>query len=254
MICPKCNAQVEDDRKTCPECGHSLGTPENDAQPGRTEKEPEPDMMTRIRRSHFVKRVFNILFKSVAEWKLIAATKPRIGFMIFGYLLILAIIIFPALFFGYVLDLLREGINYREMFVLSLYCLLRLFGLILFPIIAAVVINALRPSFGVGGSFGRTLQLTVYSATPVFLSWALFLLPFALFYNALIHIISLYAILLLVNGYRKVLAVPGHKRIGFLFTVLGIFYATYYIFFYVTQLFYPLLAIYGAPDAGRLGF
>jgi hypothetical protein len=254
MLCPKCNTILNEGDKFCHACGVHIPETDNDPSSQKEPSQPEeevnihtftavkPDeVISSVKSGNIFKRMIYILIRPAKEWSLISKEKPRVALMIFGYLLILGIVAFISMFFGYIiLNFIYKGINPAQTIVLSAYCLTRVVALIISPIIAAIIINAMIPSFKMNKNFGKVMQLTCFSFTPVLFSWTLFLIPFDLFNSVLVHIVSFYSVFLFLLGYRKVLNPPNNKRAGFFFASIAIFYGVYYLLFYTVQLFYPL--------------
>jgi Yip1 domain/zinc-ribbon domain len=252
MFCPKCGADVPAGAAFCPKCGYkcegsSTPPPTGDAPKAEEKMDAKTftdvksdDVIANVKSGGFFKRVISILFSPGKEWDKIAKEKPKVPMMIFGYLLILGVVAFICIFIGTIIDILRYPYVSMDMlfsfyFVkIITFSVLKLVALIATPIVAALIINALCPAFKTEKNFGKVMQLTAYSFTPVFIAWTMYLIPFG-FIHYLVHLAGLYGILILLMGFKKVLAIPANRQVGFFFAMAGILYGVYYVMYWTIQ-------------------
>jgi hypothetical protein len=260
MFCPKCNVTLNEGDKFCHACGFPIAETKQVTAPLEEHQNQEQkvnaatftgvksdEVIANVKSGNFFRRMLYILINPGSEWNRIAKEKPRVAMMIFSYLLILGIIAFVAVFFGDLFDRLRYGIDYHDMYIVSIYNVIRILGLISSPIIAAIIINAICPSFRIEKNFGKVMQLTCFSFTPVLILWTMYLIPFP-FITYIVHILSLYGILIFFMGYKKILNPPRETQIGFFFASVGILYGVYYCLYYTIQFLSPLFWRSGISD------
>jgi uncharacterized Zn finger protein (UPF0148 family) len=263
MFCPKCGAEFKEGAVFCHVCGYKTGessenkTPNQEPPKQEAPKTETPNMEEKMNTKTFTdvksdevianvksgslfKRVFAIMFSPVKEWDKVAQEKPKIPMIIFGYLLILSIVAFTAIIIGDSISWWGAGrYGYRPSFILPVFLsLVKLVVLIATPVIAAIIINLICPAFKIEKSFGKLLQLTAYSFTPVYISMTISWIP-GTFIDFLVNLIGLYGVLILLLGYKKVLTIPTQKQVGFFFTAAGILYGVYYLLYltiYIVQM------------------
>jgi len=249
MFCPKCGADVPAGAAFCPKCGYKFdgsSTPPPTADTPKAEEKMDAktftdvksdDVIANVKSGGFFKRVISILFSPGKEWDKIAKEKPRVPMMIFGYLLILAVVAFISVFIGTIIDILRYPYASLDAYFIKIvsFSVLKLITLIATPIIAALIINAMCPAFKTEKNFGKVMQLTTYSFTPVIVAWTMYLIPFG-FVHYIVHLIGFYGILILLMGFKKVLNIPANRQVGFFFATAGILYGVYYVMYYTIKL------------------
>ncbi|HPB26133.1 MAG TPA: YIP1 family protein [Bacteroidales bacterium] len=241
IICPQCKATLAEHAKFCHVCGYKLlddNAQLNDtAQPNDTVEDKTIDMkdftdvhpeevMTAIKSGNIFKRAINIMFKPKTEWEGVTAEKPRVPMLIFGYSLVFAIIPVVSLILGYGLIGHKItvawdnsfGIGFMQAFVFILASFTAI-------IVGAVVINAMAPAFKTEKNFGRAMQLTTYSFTPVFFAGALFFFPFL---SVLANLAGLYGVFVLLIGLPIVMRTPKNDQIGYFFASIGVLFGIYY--------------------------
>jgi len=125
-----------------------------------------------------VNRAKAMLLQPNAEWRVIDAEPASVGSLYTGYVLILAAV-HPLCF------ALRGLTGYRDIglfagfgagWVIRAAVAMYIQNLI-FPYLAALVIDALAPSFGAQKNQMQALKLTVYSSTAVWISGVFMLVP-----------------------------------------------------------------------------
>ncbi len=235
IICPQCKATLAEGAKFCHVCGYKLVDETAQSQDTSEDKtidvkdftdvHPE-EVVTAIKSGNIFKRAINIMFRPKTEWEAVAAEKPRVPVLIFGYSLFFAIIPVTSLILGYGLfgrDISVTwdnsfGIGFLQAFIFILAAFTAI-------IVGAVVINALAPAFGTEKNFGRAMQLTTYSFTPVFFAGVLFFFPFL---SVLANLTGLYGVFVLLIGLPIVMKTPSNNQIGYFFTSIGVLSVIYF--------------------------
>ncbi len=256
MFCSRCGSSVPDDAVFCCKCGSRLPLREN----GRLEdlrtlnENPVPDEPEREdpvsettspggnpldKEGGIFDRVYSILFSPTSEWAKIVHEKPRPLYLVFAFLLLLSLGAGLCLFVGDILrfyiyvkseDMQFMGCVYRVMTI----TLIKVVELMAIPVIAALVINSLTPAFKAERNYGRILQLTTYAFVPVLVSRVFYIFPFG-FISYMIQFLSLYGIVLLLVGFRKILPEPENKDVGFFFASAGILFGVYFVLHWIIR-------------------
>ncbi len=252
MFCPKCGADVPAGAVFCPKCGYKFSETPGAAPSGDAPKPEEKmdmksftdvksdDVISDVKSGNLLKRIIGILFSPGKEWSKIAQEKPKVPMLIFGYLLIIGLLAFVCIFVGSLINIFRYpyvslDLLFSTYFAkVMIFSVLKLAILIATPIISALIINSLCPGFKTEKNFGKVMQLTTYSFTPVLVAWTMYLIPFSFIYY-LVHFAGLYGILILLMGFKKVLTIPAERQIGFFFTMAGILYGVYYVLYWTLQ-------------------
>jgi hypothetical protein len=138
---------------------------------------------------------------------------PNANQIITGYVLPLAGAAALAAFIGYAF----VGINMFGVRVAGIdwgiyQALTILIGAFVSVYLAALIIDALAPSFQSEKNFNRSLQLVAYSFTPAWLGGLLALIPSLAFIGSLFGLYSLY---LLYIGLPKLKKTPVDKQTGY---------------------------------------
>lgn len=121
---------------------------------------------------NLIERVKNLLIKPKDEWRVIDTEQNSGMPLIMSYLFPLAIAAALATFVGYAF-LTRFGtVKYG-----LIYALIALVQLFISVYVNAIITDALAPSFESQKNLGKSIQLVVYSATPVFLGSLLNVFP-----------------------------------------------------------------------------
>jgi hypothetical protein len=249
MFCPKCGADVPAGAAFCPKCGNKFEANPTTPPAGDSPKAEEKmdaktftdvksdEVIANVKSGGFFKRVIAILFSPAKEWDKISKEKPKVPMMIFGYLLILGVVAFISIFIGTIIDVLRYPYASVDAYFakIMIFSILKLVSLIATPIVAALIINSLCPAFKTEKNFGKVMQLTTYSFTPLLVAWTMYLIPFG-FMHYLVHLVGFYGVLILLLGFKKVLSIPANRQVGFFFAMAGILYGVYYVMYYTIQL------------------
>jgi hypothetical protein len=243
LICPQCQTPLKEGAKFCHVCGYKIPEQEPPSQDTAKDKNIDikdftdvkpAEVFNAVKSGNIFTRAINIMFKPNTEWETVALEKPKVPMLIFGYSLILAIIPITSLILGYGLIGRRTHLNFGFIdetiwqrsfgtgFLEAFVFILAAFTAI---IVGAVVINALAPAFKTEKNFGRAMQLTTYSFTPVFVAGTFFIVPFL---SIIAHLAGLYGIFILLMGLPVVMKTPKNNQIGYFFASIGALYGIYY--------------------------
>jgi hypothetical protein len=175
--------------------------------------EPTNQPLTRATKTNLIDRAKNIIVQPAREWDVISMETPNANQIITGYVLPLAGAAALAAFIGYAF----VGINMFGVRVAGIdwgiyQALTILIGAFVSVYLAALIIDALAPSFQSEKNFNRSLQLVAYSFTPAWLGGLLALIPSLAFIGSLFGLYSLY---LLYIGLPKLKKTPVDKQTGY---------------------------------------
>ncbi len=263
LICPQCQAIMKEGALFCHVCGYKMQDSNTQNQDSEDDKnidmkdftDIKPDeVLSAVKSGNIFKRAINIMLKPKIEWEVVAKERPSVPLMIFGYTLIFSLISATFLLIGYGLVGRRIGFIFGSIwqrsfgigFLEAFVFILAAFSAI---IVGAVVINALAPAFKTEKNFGRAMQLTTYSFTPMFFASVFFVLPLLSF---LVYLAGLYGIFILLIGLPIALKTPKNTQIGYFFTSIGVMYG---VFFSVKWIFGLIFwAIFRAAFMGAIHF
>jgi hypothetical protein len=159
---------------------------------------------------NLVERVRAILVTPKAEWPVIAREPGDLVTLFTGYVAILAaipaicgligwVLVGAPLGTGILITVLRYVLNFVAMYL------------------AALIIDALAPTFEAEKSFENALKLAVYSATPIWLTGIFLLIPGLGF----LRILGLYGAYLLWTGIVPLMRAPEEKSLGYIGAIVG---------------------------------
>ena len=149
-------------------------------------------------------RAVAILTKPADEWRTIAAESATVEGLLRDYAAPLAAIPAVAQFIGFIRFTIVRGFVYAVVsWIMTLVS----------AWIAAVVIEALAPTFQSKGNTEQALKLVVYSMTPIWIAGVLNLVP-AL--AVLVLIAALYAVYLFYLGLAPVMGTPSDNLIQYM--------------------------------------
>jgi len=177
---------------------------------------------------NIVQRAQNIIMKPKTEWDVIAGEPATVGGIITGYVLIMALIPAVASFIGYGL------IGTHIPFVGSVrsiswgigQALISYLVSLLSVYIAALVIDALAPSFGSTKNMVKSVQLVAYSFTPMWVGGILNIYPPIAIIGSLF---GLYGLYLLYVGLPKMMSTPQDKVVGYFVVSLIVMLIAYFV-------------------------
>lgn len=176
---------------------------------------------------HVFQRAKNIILRPATEWTVIENEFPKAGDLLVKYLIPLAVLSALAVFIGYWFI----GVN---MFTLHLvgfrwgiyYGITTLIRTVLVVIVAALVVDALAPSFGSEKNFNRSVQLVTYAYTPVLIGGFLSIFPMI---SIIGSVFGLYGIYLWYLGLTPIKKTNSDKRVGYLVVSILVLLLAYVI-------------------------
>ena len=248
IVCPKCQAILKEGAKFCHVCGYKIPEETTQSQDSEEEKkidvkdftDVKPDeVLSAIKSGNIFNRAINIMFKPKSEWEVIANEKPRVPMLLFGYTFIYAIIPFITLIIGYGIigerRLFFVHYWYRSFFTGLMNGIIFVIAAVAAIILAAIFINMLAKEFKTEQNFGRAMQLTTYSFTPMFFAGAFFMLPFMSF---LVYLLGLYGVFILLTGLPILLKTPKDSQIGYFLVSAGFLYGIFFLIYFVARVIF----------------
>lgn len=226
-FCQKCGAELNPESKFCMSCG--AGVPQSDADPqqmhasswqsGYKFKEPgfkqaTEDFSAAITgKTNLIARVKNILIKPKSEWPVIFAEQPNTMKILFGYVIILALIPAIASILGYgLVGQTLMGYTFRSWPTAFQNGIIQFLSAIIAVFLTAWIVDLLAPSFDSEKNFGRSFQLVAYSYTPGWIAGIILLVPSL---SLIMTLFMLYSIYLLVIGAPVLKHTPRDKVAGY---------------------------------------
>jgi hypothetical protein len=180
---------------------------------------------------NLVDRAKNIILKPKDEWTVIDQETTSVATIITTYLIPLALIPAIAAFIGYGIigvaffgPVLSWGI--KQAIVSFITTIVGVY-------ISAFIIDTLALNFGSTKDFRKTMQLVVYSYTPIMLAGAFQAIP-AL---GILGIVGLYGLYLLYIGIKPMMKTPDDKVTVYFVVSLLVIIAVYFILAAVLALF-----------------
>jgi hypothetical protein len=228
-FCPNCGAELKPEAKFCAACGTPIAfTPPPPVQPAPQQQtyyqQQEPayqqarDATNAFQeaisgKTNLFQRVINILTKPKEEWLVITNEKPDKMKLLFGYVIILALI--PALisfinfafinsYFSISYAIVQSGIS----FVLTIAVVY----------LTSFVVDALAPSFYSEKNFDRSFQLVCYAYTPGWIAAILGIVPGLNIVASLVGFA--YMIYLFITGVPVMKKTPTEKATAY--TIISI--------------------------------
>ena len=154
---------------------------------------------------NLVDRAKNIILKPKEEWPVIDQETTSVASLIVTYLIPFALIPAVAAFIGngiigtsFFGPILSYGI---KMGIISFV------ATIIGVLISAYIIDMLAPNFGATKDFNKSMQLVVYSYTPVLLAGAFNAIPVL----SILSVLGLYGLYLLYIGIKPIMKAPEDK-------------------------------------------
>ena len=235
-FCPKCGAELKEGAKFCPACGSQIPEEQTTQAPPPPAFEPQAAVNaftdTFKGNTNIVQRVINILTKPKQEWLVISNENPDKAKLIFGYVLILALV--PAIvnFINFAFISSYFPITYA--IVQAIMSLVISIGILY---LGAFIVDALASSFDSEKNFDRSFQLLSYAYTPV---WVASLLGFIPGLNIVASLVGFaYMVYLIITGLPFLKRTPQGKETGYgivivlvmivLFVILGLIMSAIFI-------------------------
>lgn len=175
-FCPKCGAELKEGAKFCPTCGFQIPVEQSTQTPPPPVFEPQAAVNaftdTFKGNTNIVQRVINILTKPKQEWQVISTETPDKAKLIFGYVLILALIPVIITFISY--SFIIGNFSIGTSIIFALISLIISLSIVFF---ISFIVDALAPSFESEKNFDRSFQLLSYSFTPMWIISIFYLIP-----------------------------------------------------------------------------
>lgn len=175
---------------------------------------------------NLVNRVKNILTNPKGEWQVINSEALTGMPLITSYLLPLAVVAALATFIGYAFFMPYGGIKFG-----LVYALIAIIQMILAVYVNAYITDALAPSFSSEKNLGKSIQLVVYSATPVYIGSILNIIPGLGWLFILIG--SIYAIYLMYLGLPILKKTPEDKAPIYLIIIIVVLAIIWWLIGYI---------------------
>ncbi len=178
---------------------------------------------------NLVDRAKNILLSPNTEWDIIRNESPTPSELFTGYAVILAAIPAVAGFIGYSLigislggfGNIRLPIGTAITWTILTY-ILSLVGVY----VLGWIIDALAPSFGSLKDLNSSLKISVYAYTATWVAGIFQIIPSLSFLTALA---SIYSLVLLYMGLKKVKLVPEDKMVGYFVVTIVVALVLYFV-------------------------
>jgi hypothetical protein len=266
-FCPQCGTEVNEGVKFCTTCGFQIVAQPQAPPPPPPVPEPEPDRPAQepvyeqakqathafseavTGKTNLIQRVINILTKPKEEWQVINTEQPNTINLLVGYALVLALIPAIAVFIRFgLIGTTIWGVTYRSISSGIMQALIALIGAVAGTYLFAMVIDLLAPSFESEKNMGKSLQLSAYANTPV---WILGILNLIGSLGSLIVFLgAVYSIYLLYLGIPVIKKTSSDKVTGYL--VISII-ALIVITFIVSLILGLILGLFFVTGAGFRG-
>lgn len=227
-FCPQCKAELNLGSKFCTSCGSSIAPSASDpqqathsssSQSGYKFKEPDfkqasQDFTAALSgKTNLIGRVKNILMNPKLEWPVVFAEQPNTMKILFGYVIILALIPTIAAIIGYgLIGQTVLGYTFRSWTMAFQTGIIQFLSAIIGVFLTAWIVDLLAPSFESEKNFGRSFQLVAYSYTPGWIAGIILLVPSL---SIMMMLVMFYSIYLLVTGLPVLKYVPLNKVIGY---------------------------------------
>lgn len=244
-FCPQCGAELNPDSKFCASCGATVypSNPDPQQMPlsssGKsTNKFKETDFKQASAefsaaltgKTNLIERVKNILLNPKLEWRVIFAEQPNTMKILFGYVLILALIATIAAIVGYgFLGNIIAGSTFYSWPTAFEEGIIQFASVVIIVFLTAWIVDELAPSFESEKDFGRSFQLVAYSITPGLLAGIILLVPSL---SRIMAVLMLYDIYLFYTGLPVLKRTPQDKVAGYViitiisFIIISIIIAT----------------------------
>jgi hypothetical protein len=177
---------------------------------------------------NIVDRVKNILLTPASEWEVIKGEEYSVSDLFRQYAFIMAAIPAVAGFIGYTIFGVSWGFEtYRPPFGASLKWAIAMYILSLVGVyIIAFIMDALAPTFGSSKNFIASLKVVVFASTASWVAGIFSVFP-ALAFVSLIG--SIYSLVLMYMGLKRVKDVPDNKMVGYFVTLIVVSIIVYMI-------------------------
>ncbi len=177
---------------------------------------------------NLVERAKNVLFSPASEWETIKSETTTTNELFTKYAVILAAIPAIAGLIGYSVFGISFGFGRITIgFGTALTWAILTYVLSLVSVyILGWIIDVLAPSFGSTKDLIASLKVAVFSYTAAWVGGIFHILPYLSFLAALA---SIYSLVLLYMGLKRVKAVPDDKMIGYFVVIIVVAIVLYFI-------------------------
>ena len=177
---------------------------------------------------NLVDRAKNVLFSPASEWETIKSEAITTNELFTKYAIILAAIPAIAGLIGYSIFGISFGLGRITLgFGTSIIWAILTYILSLVSIyVLGWIIDALAPSFGSSKDINASMKVAVFSYTAAWVGGIFHILPYLSFLAALI---SIYSLVLLYMGLKRVKTVPEDKMLGYFVVIIIVAIVLYFI-------------------------
>jgi len=258
-FCPNCGAELKPEAKFCAACGTpiTVAPPTPVAPPPPTEPMPQPPPAYHQQepvyeqakeatsafsdavsgKTNLIQRVINILTKPKEEWLVIANERPDKMKLLFGYVIILALI--PAVISFITFAFINSYYSVSYAIIQAVISFLLTIAVVF---LTAFVVDALAPSFDSEKNFDRSFQLVCYAYTPGWIASILGIIPGI---NVVASLVGFaYMIYLLITGVPVMKKTPADKVTAYTILSVLILIVIYFVLAALLALVF-LKAIFG---------
>lgn len=183
---------------------------------------------------NIVERAKNILLKPKEEWEVIKTEDTTVNALFTQYAVILAAIPAVAGFLGYSIFGLHAGFKTFRMPIGTSFgwavitYVLMLAGIYLI----GFLIDVFAPTFGSTKNMVQSMKVAVYSYTATWVGGIFYIFPVLSF---LVMLASIYSLVLMYMGLKRVKDVPQDKMLGYFITVIVVAIVVYLIIGAITS-------------------
>ena len=177
---------------------------------------------------NLVDRAKNILFSPASEWETIKAEPITINELFTRYAVILAAIPAIAGLIGYTVFGISFGLGRITlgMGTIITWAILTYILSLVSVYILGWIIDALAPSFGSTKDLVASMKVSVFSYTAAWVGGIFHILPYL---SVLAGLISIYSLVLLYMGLKRVKTVPDDKMVGYFVVIIIVAIVLYFI-------------------------
>jgi Yip1 domain len=177
-----------------------------------------------------VDRIKNICLTPKTEWDVIAPEQTETAKLFINY-------VAPLVAIGVVANFVSSSLIGKSSFFGATVRIPMMWGVgwalvgfvltLIGVFIAALIVNALAPTFGAEKNPAQALKVAVYSFTPAWIAGILFLIPYGAF---LILLAACYCLYVLYTGLPKLMKCPEDKAVGYTAVVAICSFVVMFIF------------------------
>ena len=177
---------------------------------------------------NLVDRAKNILFSPASEWETIKVEPVTINELFTRYAVILAAIPAVAGLIGYTIFGISFGLGRITLGIGTTvtWAILTYILSLVSVYILGWIIDALAPSFGSTKDLVASMKVAVFSYTAAWVGGIFHILPYL---SVLAALISIYSLVLLYMGLKRVKSVPDDKMVGYFVVIIVIAIVLYLI-------------------------